>query len=379
MAEKQPFYRAVIVDAAGDFVEMNEVTSLRFSYALNAAGSAELTLPIASEKVNNLTTTPLQSWLRVYRWDDKDDSSTEALVWYGLLFDLSHGNEDTNGTVSLRYRDIAGILASRYVPKDYSVSTLTDASQILWDLIDLTQSKMAGGENVGDLGIIQGQAPASKDRQPEKDLRNRTILDVMQSFSDNIDGIDWEMTPTPRNSSIGIFNTYFRGAGELYHKGNVIDVPLTYYLDDVGRLKFNNVQSAQIEEVGSEYANNVLMLGSTVDETQLFAEVGNTGQKQAIGLFEDIKSETMLSEQDTIDDRAAEELNSKIVIPYNVNLTMLSLQKPRFGTFDVGDIFTFRYKVYNFRDFERQFRLYKLTVNVDRDGVEKMDLELNNI
>ena len=58
---------------------------------------------------------------------------------------------------------------------------------------------------------------------------------------------------------------------------------------------------------------------------------------------------------------------------------MLPLQQPRFGTFDVGDIFTVDYKNYHFREFTEQYHLYKLSVTVDNNGVEKMDLELAHI
>lgn len=379
MAQKQPFYRVVIEGSNGQSFEINRFTSIKFSYSLNSAGNAEMQIPINDVKINPITTVPLTSWIRIYRWDNKNDPSTEKLAWYGLLYDVSYSNEDLQGNVSLRYRDIAGILASRRVDRDYSVTTPTDASQILWDLIDTTQSKTAGGEVVGDLGIIQGVAPASKNREPKKDLRSRTILDVMQSFSNNIDGIDWEITPTPVNSSIGIFNTYYRGASELYHKGNVISTPLVYHADDTSSMKLNNVQSASVDESGGEYANDMLVLGATIDETQLFAAAENIPQKKAIGLFQDVKSITELSEQGTIDDRATEELNSTLNIPKNIDFSMLPLQQPRFGTFDVGDIFTVDYKNYHFREFTEQYRLYKLSVTVDNNGVEKMDLELAHI
>lgn len=379
MAQKQPFYRVVIRGANGQSFEINKFTSVKFVYSLNSAGNAELQIPVNDLKINPITTTALTTWIRIYRWDDKNDPSTEKLMWYGLLYDVSYGNEDLQGNVSLRYRDIAGILASRRVDRDYSVTTATDASQILWDLINTTQTKTAGGVVVGNLGIIQGAAPASKNREPNKDLRSRTILDVMQSFANNIDGIDWEITPTPVNSSIGIFNTYYRGASELYHKGNVISTPLVYHADDTSLMKLNNVKSTSVDENGGEYANDMLVLAATIDESQLYAVAENIPQKKAIGLFEDVKSFTELSVQDTIDDRAVEQLNSTLNIPKNIDIKMLPLQQPRLGTFDVGDIFTFDYKNYQFREFVEQFRLYKLSVNVDNNGVETMDLELAHI
>ena len=374
MPNQPPYYRVIIENAAGDYVEMHDFTSLKYSYSLNNAGYAELTLPLKSAKVNSLTVAPLQSWLRVYRWSDRDDPSSERLVWYGLLFDPSYSTDSLTGDITLRYKDLAGILAHRFVPRTYSVTSLTDASQILWNIINASQL-----ETGGDLDIVQGAAPVSKDRQPEKDLQNRSILDVLIAFSEYEDGIDWEITPTPRNASIGNFNTYYTSASQPYHKGYEVGTPLTYFVDDTNAMAFNNIASVTIDEVGSEYANDILALGATIEDVQLFSTAENAPQKTIYGLFENVVSETNVSEQSTLDDKASEELSASETVPFNIVLTMLPLQKPVFGTFDVGDIFTFRFKFYTLRDFERPYRLYRFTMNVDDMGVETTTMELNNI
>lgn len=376
---KVPFYRVVIVDAAGKHQIINDFSSLTFGYSLNRSSTAELKVSLTSPKINELTTATLQSWLRVYRWDDPDNDATERLVWYGLLFDPSYTSADISGEITLRYRDLAGILGRRRVEKDYSVTTPTDASQILWDILDTTQSKTSGAVNVGNLGIIQGAAPTSKNRAPKKDLQNRTVLEILEAFSNYIDGVDWEITPTPKIQEIGIFNTYFRGLGELYHKGNVIATPLTYVVDDEGTLLANNLKAVSIDEVGSEYANEITIFGVAVEESQLFSTASNTAQQEAYKLFQDQRQETNVSEQSTLDDKASEELNSSVIVPFNIKATLIPLYGPRFGTFDVGDIFNVRYKHYTFRDFTRQYRLYGLTVSVGSDGVETMQIELNNL
>lgn len=374
-----PRYRVIITNAASEDVEMHAFSSLKYGYSLNRGSGAELNMPLTSTKLDNLSTAPLNSWLSIYRWDDPDDQTTERLVWYGLLMDLSYNMGDVGGSITMRYEDRARLLSYRLVPRDYSVTSATDASQILWDLIDNSQQIVSGATVVGDLGIVQGAAPASKNRQPEKDLQNRTILETMIAFSEYIDGIDWEITPTPRNQSSGIFNTYYRGASQLYHKGQEIGVPLIYHIDETNELKINNVKTVDVQESGSDYSNDVLVLGATIEEAQLFARSENEPQQIVYGLFQRVQSETSISEQATLDDKADEELNARNNIPYNIKLSMLPLQQPRFGTFDVGDIFTFKFKFYDFRDFTRQYRLYRLTVTVDANGVETMDFELNNI
>lgn len=377
-----PLYRVVVVDNNGDWTEMHRFESLSFGYSLNRSSIAELTLSLTSEdvssKLNELNTATLSSWLRIYRWSDRNDKRTERLVWYGRLFDPTYNITEDSGSVVLRYKDLAGILAHRRVSKDYTVSTATDASQILWNLINDSQSITYAGTVVGDLGIVQGAAPVSKNRQPEKDLRNRTILDVMTSFSEYEDGIDWEITPTPRNQNIGLFNTYYRGSGQLYHKGHQNETKLIFHRSTDGTQKYNNISGIAVDELGSEYANDITMLGATIEESQLFSEAEDPGQLTR-GLYQQTLSETNISEQDTLDDKATEELNARATIPNNIGLQMIPLQNPVFGTFDVGDIFTVQMKYYNFRDFSLPYRLYRFTVNVDDNGVETLNFELGNI
>lgn len=377
--EKAPYYRVTIEQPDGTVVEMNQFVNLTFSYGLNRGSTAQLTLSLKDSKLTELSSSPLYTWLRVYRWDDPEDHTTERLAWRGLLFEPSYTLSESLGTITLLYKDLAAVLAHRTVDRTYSVTTPTDASAILWDLINTTQSKLSGAVNVGDLGIVQGAAPTSKNRQPEKDLQNRPILDVLVSFSEYIDGIDWEITPTPINNSEGIFNTYFTSVGAQYHKGNVITTPLTYFINADNEQLYNNIKSLKVTEAGTDYANSILALGAQIEEVQYYSESADTTQQEAVGLFQDTITETNITEQTTLDDRADEELASRTNLPINIKLSMMPLQAPRFGVYDVGDIFTVRVKVYDFRDFTRQYRLYGITVNVDENGVEEIELDLGNI
>jgi len=377
--EQAPYYRITIEQPDGTVVEMNQFVNLQFSYGLNRGSTAQLTLSMKDSKLTELSSSPLYTWMRVYRWDDPADPLTERLVWKGLLFEPAYTLSESLGTITMLYKDVGGILGHRTVDRDYSVTTPTDASAILWDLIDITQNKMSGAVNVGDLGIVQGAAPASKNREPEKDLRNRPILDVLVSFSEYIDGIDWEITPTPINNSEGIFNTYFTAIGAQYHKGNIVTTPLTYFVNADNEQLFNNIKSLQVTESGTDYANSILALGAQIEEEQYFSESSDATQQEAVGLFQDTITETNITEQTTLDDRADEEVASRTNLPINIKLRMMPLQAPRFGVYDVGDIFTVRVKVYDFRDFTRQYRLYGITVNVDENGVEEIDLDLGNI
>lgn len=375
--QKQPYYRLALEDATGSEVELAKALNFRYGYALNDGSAALITCSLSDVDLSDITTSPLYVYIRIYRWDDPDDESTERLVWYGKLFDLSWDIDESVGTVTFLFFDLASQLQNRRVDRLETVSTPTDASTIMWNLINTTQTKQTSDfVTVGDLGIIQGTLTASKNREPELDLRNRPILEVLISFSENIDGVDWEITPTPINNSEGIFNTYFTTSGALYHKGNEVQIPLTLYVDGTLEQRENNIKALSVQELGSSYANSILALGSQIEEQQYYSEAENEAQQKVVGLFEDVLSATGVSEQDNLDDKAEEEVNRRIQIPREISVDLLPLQDPRFGTFDVGDIFTIRCKVYNFRDFTQQYRLYKLTVNVNENGVETMKLDL---
>ena len=139
--QKRPYYRLALTDASGKEVELEKALNFSFGYSLNDGSTASITSSLKDAKLVDLTTSPLYVSVRIYRWDDPDDGSTERLVWYGKLFDLDWNVDSAVGTVTLLFRDLASQLQYRLVSRIYSVETNTDASDIMWELIDDTQNQ----------------------------------------------------------------------------------------------------------------------------------------------------------------------------------------------------------------------------------------------
>lgn len=369
---QQPRYRAVVINALGEDVEFESFTSLMYSYYLNRGATAELVCPMNYSKLDVYTTAPRKARLKIYRRDNTGED--ERLVWYGYLYQVPYSGNENEATMTLRFENIANILYRRFVPSDYSVMSLTDQSDIIWDLISYTQ-----GLTGGDLGIIRGLHPVSEDRMPEKELQNISIRAVLDSYSRIINGLDWDFTPTPKLPSINVFNTYYQGASARYHKGTVVGVPLVYWREHNLTNRINNCSDFSIVEDGDAFANDVRLLGSTLGESQLEATATDASSVGQYGLYQDLGSSTSVSDQSRLDDQAQEELLAKNLVPKDINLTLLPHVDPRVGTYDVGDIFEVQFKYYQAREFIEQFRLYGMTVRVDDTGVENVNLELNVI
>lgn len=369
-----PAYRAIIISSSGEYIEMGQFLSLQFGYSLNKSTTATLSLSLDDPKLNDQTKAVLQSWIRIERRDDPTDSSSAyRLVWYGKMYNAQYSGDQNSGTITLTYIDLAGLLETRWTAKGYQILTATDQGDILWDIINDTQS-----ETYGDLGITRGAHPTSHNRTAGKDLQSRSILDILSSYSEINYGIDWEITPTPYTSEIGIFNIYYKGDSYQYHKGEELSTVLRYTKGtDNSAIYNNNVISFSIEERGDDFSNRVAVYGAATEETQKSGTSEDTVSQSNYGLFERHVSEPDVSSQSVLDDKSASYLNEMVQIPKNISIALRPLTYPRFGDFDVGDIFHFDFNYGNAVAFNAQYRLYEMTVVVDNDGVEKMNLTLN--
>jgi len=368
-----PAYKVVIVGSDSQSVEMHQFLSLQFAYSLNRGSIAQLTMSMDDPKLTPYTTAVLQSWIKVYRRDNPMNNASEyKLVWYGKMYNRSYSGDQNSGQVTFFFKDLASLLETRFTAKGYQKLTPTDASDILWEVINNTQL-----ETYGSLGITRGAHPTSHNRTAGKDLQSRNILDILVSYSEINYGIDWEITPTPYSQEIGIFNTFYRGDTYQYHKGAELSTSLCYRKGDFNVLHYNNISTFDIEEKGEEFANRVAVYGAATTETQLTGTSEDLISQASYGLFEAHPSESDVSVQDTLDDKSATYLAEYRQIPKSIKLKQRPLVQPRFGTFDVGDIFNFKFMYAVAFSFEAQYRLYQLTVNVGKDGTETMDLTLN--
>lgn len=368
-----PQYRAIIVSSSGEYIEMHQFLSLRFGYSLNRGSMAQITFSIDDEKLTQETTAVRQSWVRIERRDNPFDASSDfVLVWYGQLYNKKTSGDQNGGTVTMLYEDLASILKKRFTPKGYQVLTATDQGDILWDIINTTQS-----ETYGDLGITRGAHPTSHSRTAGKDLQSRSILDILTSYSDVNYGIDWDISPTPYSQEIGIFNIYYNGDSYEYHKGSVLSTVLRYRSQEYGNYYNNNIVAFDVEEKGDDYANRVAVYGAAIDSTQRTGTSEDTTAQANYGLFETHVSESDVSSLTTLADKSSSYLRELKQIPKLINLQMRPLTEPRFGTFDVGDIFNVDIRVKEVVNLNAQYRLYEFSVSVDNVGKETIHLTLN--
>ena len=193
-------------------------------------------------------------------------------------------------------------------------------------------------------------------------------------FSDN----NWLQTGIFTAFSEHILNTFFTTTGARYHKGSVVNTPLVFVHDDEGSSDANNVITYTITEQGENLANSIYVDG------QASAEIPITSSAQSLdsitnryGLFEEYYNEPNISDQDTLDDRATEYLDLYKDVPVSIKFGLIPLMQPRIGTYDVGDLFNVRFKLFEVRNFVAQYRLYGARVHVDSNGTETTTLDLN--
>jgi len=370
---QQVQYTIIVEGADGGFYNFDDATKISFGYSLNRGTIATIEIPMIADCVNPYTKAVRRAKLYIYR---KSEEETEKKIyWYGILKAAKAKGTFIDSSLVLEFEDIPSILKYRYTTVDYAVSTPTDTTEIITDLLDYTQA-LPGG----DLGITIGSTTISKDRTADEELKDRSIYSIMESYANVVDGIDWLISPSLQNHTIGEFNTYFRGTGEKYHKGSVITTPLVFHVgDNLEVTKLNNIESYEINESGDNYANSVRVKGAAVEEIQLYSEASNATEVTAYGLYEKLEQQNDISVQDTLDDKAAELLSSTAVVPYDLTLTLTPYTAPLLGSYDVGDIFTVDFNIYDKIVFEKQYRLYDVDIDIDSKGIENVKLSINII
>lgn len=367
-----PIYEVLVKGANDEYYDFSDFTSLEYTHSLNKGSQAMLEIPLNARCVNQYSKATRLAWLYVYRQDYA--GGPRRLIWYGNLMKCDYDGTYTDAKLKMVFEDLASLLGYRYTSSTYAVTTATDTSDIMWDAIDYTQ-----GLTGGDLGITLGVLQASKNRTAVEELKDRTIKSILEGYAEVEDGVDWTISPTLQNFELGEFNTFFRGVGEKYHKGNEIATPLTFKVDDTGFTYLNNANGFSFAELGEEFANSVRVKGATVEDTQLSSSASDSISITAYGRFETLLQYNDISEQDTLDDKASEALSSTRNIPFDMELDMMPHVDPRVTTFDIGDLFMVDFKFHSATEFQRQYRLYETTVKVDNQGIETVNMGLNVI
>lgn len=205
-------------------------------------------------------------------------------------------------------------------PPNLNTSYGLSQEEILFDLISRSQA-----EPGGDLGIVAGtHTGASVTRRRwycEED--GTKIADVATEFTELSDGIDWAITPTLSDTSLGELTTWNPSRGADLSGSVALDP--TEFLDTL---------TYEID------AGNITTRAHTVGNADCDRPIGdetNSGALATYGLLEDWESVDS-EEQTDVTEHATEMLNSSASALQAFDVFYLLADGPALGSFDIGDL-----------------------------------------
>jgi hypothetical protein len=326
-----------------------EALNRSYSYQLNRAGKASFSLPLTTERLERFPLYIGVTRLLIYR--------ATKLIWAGVIWEITEDAQDDEGTVNVQCTEIFHILSEkRYTSNTY---TSTDAGQIAWGLIDTTQ-----GLTGGNLGITQGTIEATQNR--DRQYFDEKIGEKIIQLTEVINGFDFEITPSVKVNTLGVFNVYAK-------RGSTLN---TFRLEYGEGLK-NNIQSWSRKRTLSDMFNSVIVEGDGLGDAKLTSTETDTVLITAIGLLEGRIQEKSVNQQTTLDTRAEEFIRiSKAEQPlYDITVNNAY---DDFGKYDVGDIVPVRIK-YGYIDMNATMRIYGIDVRISDAGEEVIKLTISPI
>src|SRR5690348_953846 len=207
----------------------------------NGIGGASLDLNLFHPKAK-------ASLLRRYRTQIiiKYNNSIE---WFGFIDKVTFGYQDVEGTIHIEALSYFAHLANRYITASYSQQ---DGGDIVWDLIDTTQSATNGF-----LGITQGTIDTTYDH--DRSYENKEVAEAIMQLSEVENGLAFRLTATQDS------NYRFTGC--------TINVAPGYgsQRDDLAPLEIGvNVSSVDGSTQG-DIVNYVTMYGAGVGQDVIYA------------------------------------------------------------------------------------------------------------
>jgi len=209
---------------------------LTFSYVLNGPGALDAQLTLTNSSITRANLAPGQRELRVLR--------DGVLIWGGYLW---AARVELRDRVQVRAEGYASRLRRRYVMSDL---IYTDVAQqtILRNLIDHTEAQASG-----DLGIDTTLAGNHTGGTVTRDraycaAEHPEVGASIDELTQPIDGLDWEITPTPAVATNKLVKTYQPRKGA--------DLSGSVTLDQ------SELMTLGYEIDASEVASRVLTIGS---------------------------------------------------------------------------------------------------------------------
>lgn len=334
----------------GELIRLTNASNISVSWKLNRAGALSFSLPLEDENLNDNIVQEGLNYIYFYQDDN--------LIWYGVLTEV---NIDIagNNQVDLVFKEIFELLEKkRNITSEY---TNTDAGDIAWDLIDLSQNQPNG-----DLGITQGGIEPTKNR--DRTYLNEPIGEKIIQLTEVREGFDFEITPSLSNPNSFLKFNVFKRKG-TYRKD------LQFNLDETNIN--NNVKAISYFRSLENLANRVTAEGEGEGLSLNEATVEDTELQAFYGLLEKRTQHKTVSRIDTLTDTAAEELR---FFKQGLNRIELELNNINnsFGLYDVGDIIDVRVK---YRWINQMFtvRIYGIDFNLGVNNEENIKLTVSTI
>ena len=326
-----------------------EALNRSYSYQLNRAGKASFSLPLTTERLQRFPLYIGVTRLLIYRAD--------KLIWAGVIWEITEDAQDDEGAVNVQCTEIFHILSEkRYTSNSY---TNTDAGQIAWGLINTTQ-----GLTGGNLGITQGTIQATQNR--DRTSLDEKIGEKIIQLTEVINGFDFEITPSIKVNTLGVFNVYSK-------RGSVIN---TFRLEYGEGLR-NNIQSWSRKRTLSDMYNSVIVEGEGYGDIALKSTQTDNSMITAVGLLEGRVQEKSVNQQTTLDTKAQEFIRVRKTEQFIYDITLNNAYND-FGKYDLGDIVPVKIK-YGYLDINTTMRIYGIDVRVSDAGEEVIKLTVSPI
>lgn len=284
-----------------------------------------------------------QNELRVYR-DEKP-------IIGGQVANAQVTGETDNENVEMigvGWFDMMGQLHRR-TPRTFNQ---VDQGEIMWQLMNDAQSNTNA-----DYGITKGSVPASKDRDRTYD-RDKNIKEAIIQMSEVIDGPDFEVTWDK------VFNVYHPKQGR--RKNEILRYP-------------GNVDSISFERDGLAMKDRIIARGAGFGEDALRVTADNTPAQQKYKTREELIDFNDISRESTLQDHADEELESKVKFLDIPTFTLNNQRDPKFGSYWIGDEFYFESPDTLYEPLENWYRIDRIRLTVEPNGVETVELTVVNV
>jgi hypothetical protein len=279
---------------------------------------------------------PSLTEIKVYR---------NSVAMFGGIVSIANSRlEEVNTTIEVTADSYLHYFSKRLLNKSY---TSTDRSAIAWDAIDTVQS-----ETNGDLGITQGTLATVFDSDLTADYRDVKSIIQLYTYAQPTT-YDFEITPDK------VFNTYL-SMGSIR-----TEYPLVYP---------QNITAITIPRSSDSLFNKIIGLGSGIGDERLESIQEDSASQVTYRVHEKKQLYNSVILQDTLDENTQgflEQSKGVLVLP---SVSVLG------GAIDidivkVGDWLPVRIASSAFNDdVDGIFRIYKMTIKVDRNGNEDVSL-----